>query len=65
MKIRINSNEELIKDRISLKELLEAKKMIKRSIVWLNGNKIKTDEYPNKTVTDGDSIKIIRILAGG
>ena len=65
MKIRINNKEELISDKISLNELLEAKKMIKRSIVWLNGSKIKTEEYPNKIVIDGDSIKIIRILAGG
>jgi len=65
MKIRINNKEELISDKISLNELLEAKKMIKRSIVWLNGSKIKTEEYPNKTIADGDTIKIIRILAGG
>jgi len=65
MEIRINNKAESWEEKMSLNELLEAKKMIRRSIVWLNGRKIKTEEYKKSTISEGDSIKIIRILAGG
>ena len=65
MLIRINNKEESYEEKISLNELLVAKKMIRRSIVWLNGRKIKNEEYKQRTISEGDSIKIIRILAGG
>ena len=65
VKIKVNNVEEILNKDCSLEELLENKQTKRRCLVWLNNKKMKESDYKLNILRDGDSIKIIRIVAGG
>ncbi|MBP6491957.1 MAG: MoaD/ThiS family protein [Clostridia bacterium] len=46
-------------------ELLEKRDAKARSAVWVNGKQLLLAEYPTWEIKDGDTIKILRVVAGG
>jgi len=50
----------------SLEEFLVAQKLLPRSVVVEhNGNAVAPSEFPNRQLSAGDKLEIVKIVAGG
>lgn len=64
MKVKINKKEEILKDGMTVRNLMELRKL-KKAAVWIGGKQLLSAEYDTYIIQDGDEIKLLRIMAGG
>ena len=67
MKILLNNRtEEFDRPQLSVTELLELKKFtFKLIIIKVNGRIIRSEDYPNTFIMDGDDVHAIHMISGG
>ncbi len=66
LRIKINGNNEDIKDETTALELLEIKNIDKNSIVFIVNDKIlKKDDLGKYILKQNDDIEILRFVSGG
>lgn len=46
-------------------QLLEIRGVKSRSSVWVNGTQLLLAEYTDSILKNGDTVKILRVVAGG
>jgi thiamine biosynthesis protein ThiS len=64
--IKLNGKGIVVKENLSLLKLLEDKKIIPESVVVaLNMNVVNQTELGKTILSDGDSVEILRFVAGG
>ncbi|MDR1942543.1 MAG: sulfur carrier protein ThiS [Endomicrobium sp.] len=64
--IKLNGNDEKIKENFSLLKLLEDKKIVPDTVVVaLNMNVVNQTELDKTFLSNGDSVEILRFVAGG
>ncbi|MDR3256643.1 MAG: sulfur carrier protein ThiS [Endomicrobium sp.] len=64
--IKLNGKGIVVEDNLSLLKLLEDKKIIPESVVVaLNMNVVNQTELSKTLLSDGDSVEILRFVAGG
>lgn len=63
--VTVNKEEFLFPEGMTIIELLEKRDAKARSAVWVNGKQLLLAEYPTWEIKDGDTIKILRVVAGG
>lgn len=61
----VNKEHALIPEGMKVSELLELRGVKTRSSVWINGTQLLLAEYDGRILTEGDVIKILRVVAGG
>jgi len=61
----VNRKEELLKDPMTVLELLEKRQERRRVAVWVNGKQLLQSEYALTKIQEGDTIKILKVVAGG
>ena len=64
IKIFINKKETEIEEGLTVKKLLENLNN-QKAAVWINGKQLLKAEYDFRIITQGDEVKILRIIAGG
>ncbi|MDP4281813.1 MAG: sulfur carrier protein ThiS [Bacteroidota bacterium] len=67
MNIILNNNQESFEgDRLTVNEILKAKKFsFKMLVIRINGKLVKKDEYDTAIVNDGDKLDVIHLVSGG
>jgi thiamine biosynthesis protein ThiS len=67
MKILLNNiEEEFEKDRLTVSEMLKAKKFtFKLNIVKINGRFIPREDYNNTVIRNGDVVQMLYLMSGG
>lgn len=67
MDIYVTVNREAVSlpEGTSVAELLEMRGVRSRSSVWLNGTQLLLAEYTVSILKNGDTVKILRVVAGG
>ena len=66
MELRINGQNYFHQGPPTITALIEALSLPDRAVlVELNGVALRRDEWPAQTLKPGDSLEIIRIVAGG
>ena len=67
MKVILNNKEEVFEgDKLSINELLQAKKFtFKMLVIKVNGQMIKKTEYNSAFVHDGDDVMVLHLISGG
>ncbi len=67
MRISINNRpEEILKDNISLAELIKVKNFtFKMLVTKVNGALVKKGNRENCIISDGDDVSIIHMISGG
>ncbi|MDR3195478.1 MAG: sulfur carrier protein ThiS [Endomicrobium sp.] len=64
--IKLNGKNEKVKENFSLLKLLEEKNIIPETVVVaLNMNVINQTDLHKSFLSDGDSVEILRFVAGG
>jgi thiamine biosynthesis protein ThiS len=64
--IKLNGNDENIKEKFSLLKLLEDKKIVPDTVVVaLNMNVVNQTELDKTFLSNGDSVEVLRFVAGG
>jgi len=61
----INKEKTMLEDGTTVQSLLEQRGVKTRSSVWINGSQLLLSEYVSWVISDGDEIKILRVVAGG
>ena len=64
IKVSINKKEKEVEEGLTIDKLLTNFNNPKAA-VWINGEQLLRSEYGSRIVTQGDEIKILRIMAGG
>lgn len=64
MNVTINKKETQLEDGTTVRELLKLRNM-RRAAVWINGQQLLLAEYETHIIREGDSIRLLRIMAGG
>ncbi len=64
MLVTINKKEVQLEDGLTVKQLLKLRNM-RKAAVWINGKQLLLADYETHTIREGDTIKILRIVAGG
>ncbi len=64
MLVTINKKEVRLEDGLTVKQLLKLRNM-RKAAVWINGKQLLLADYETRTIQEGDTIKILRIVAGG
>ncbi len=64
MLVTINKKEVQLEDGLTVKQLLKLRNM-RKAAVWINGKQLLLADYETRTIQEGDTIKILRIVAGG
>lgn len=64
IKVTINGKDCEIREDITPQDLLDERK-IKKGAVWINGEQLLKSNYSDTPFKEGDSIKVLRLLAGG
>ncbi len=64
MLVTINKKEVRLEDGLTVKQLLKLRNM-RKAAVWINGKQLLLADYETRTIREGDTIKILRIVAGG
>jgi len=62
--VTINNKPEVIPHDITAKELIQLRGL-KKAAVWVNDNQLLKSDYDTATFNDGDTIRVLRIMAGG
>ena len=66
IRIRLNGKEELIKDGITIMDLLkEIDINPQRITIELNGDIISKSKYSEKIIKEGDKMEIVQFIGGG
>ena len=66
MNIRLNGSKKILKDVTLLSELLEDLSLNPKTVVVeLNNEIIQPGSYHEQTLTENDSVEIIRFVGGG
>ena len=66
MRIKINGQDQELKDASTLEILAKQKQLIKNNIVMeVNGNIIPLEQWPETALKKGDIIEIISFVGGG
>jgi len=61
-----NRNEEIQKEKLSIKELLEVKNFtFSNLVIKVNGQLIKKDAYATQIIQEGDKVDVIHMISGG
>lgn len=64
--IKVNNNDFPFEEELSISDILKAKKYMDHMIiVKVNDLFIRKEDYPTKTVKDGDDVKVIHLFGGG
>lgn len=63
--VTVNRVKTVLPEGVTVKELLELRNIKSRASVWVNGNQLLIAEYPARVLQEGDSVKILRVVAGG
>jgi sulfur carrier protein len=64
--IKLNGKDENVKEKFSLLKLLEDKKIVPDTVVVaLNMNVVNQTELDKTFLSNGDSVEILRFVAGG
>ena len=64
MKVLLNKKETELPSEMTVARLIE-EKQLKRAAVWINGTQLLGSQYENWIIHEGDTIKILRVVAGG
>lgn len=65
MQVTVNGSERILEEEYSLRMLLSDLGLKNMVIVFLNGSKLKVSEYDILTLSEGDSLQIIKPVGGG
>lgn len=67
MDINVTVNKEAVAlpEGTTVAQLLEMRGVKSRSSVWLNGTQLLLAEYAGAMLKTGDTVKILRVVAGG
>ncbi|MDR0399180.1 sulfur carrier protein ThiS [Candidatus Endomicrobiellum devescovinae] len=64
--IKLNGKDENVKEKFSLLKLLEDKKIVPDTVVVaLNMNVVNQTELDKTFLSNGDSVEVLRFVAGG
>lgn len=66
IKVRINGKETELTEAQSVEQYLESKGLAGRSLaVAVNGTVLRREEFPETSLSDGDTVEIVRPVGGG
>lgn len=65
MRILLNGKETVVPDGVPVAWVLGDMGLGRRAAVIINGEKLLQKEYPERILEEGDTLRIIRPLAGG
>lgn len=65
IKLTVNNQETILPEGTTVAELLILRGAKNRSSVWINETQLLLAEYEARVLQNGDTIKILRIVAGG
>lgn len=65
IRVTVNRVKTVLPKGVTVKELLELRNVKSRASVWVNGNQLLLADYPVRVLQEGDSVKILRVVAGG
>lgn len=65
IKISVNNKETVLPEGTTVVKLLELRGAKSRSSVWVNGTQLLLAEYDSRVLQNGDTVKILRVVAGG
>ncbi len=63
--VTVNREAITLPEGTTVEQLLEMRGVKSRSSVWLNGTQLLLAEYAGSILKTGDTLKILRIVAGG
>ena len=63
--VTVNKEAAVLPEGTTVAQLLETRGVKSRSSVWINGTQLLLAEYANSILKTGDTIKILRVVAGG
>jgi len=63
--VTVNREAVALPEGTTVEQLLEMKGVRSRSSVWLNGTQLLLAEYTGSILKNGDTVKILRVVAGG
>lgn len=61
----VNKEETVLPEGTTVAQLLEMRGVKSRSSVWVNGKQLLLAEYADSTLKEGDTVRILRVVAGG
>lgn len=64
MLVTLNKKEMMLKEGMTVSELIKQRKM-RKVAVWINGRQLLSAEYETCVIQEGDEIRLLRIMAGG
>lgn len=64
MKIILNKKEMELPSEMTVAQLIR-EKQLKRAAVWINGEQLLASQYEAWIIKEGDTVKILRVVAGG
>lgn len=62
--VTINNKETQLERGTTPSQLLKLRKM-RRAAVWINGKQLLLVDYETHEIKEGDTIRLLRIMAGG
>jgi thiamine biosynthesis protein ThiS len=63
--VTVNKEAVALPEGTTVAQLLETRGVRSRSSVWLNGTQLLLAEYTDSILKNGDTVKILRVVAGG
>ena len=63
--VTVNKEAVALPEGTTVAQLLETRGVKSRSSVWLNGTQLLLAEYTGSILKTGDTVKILRVVAGG
>lgn len=63
--VSVNNGQEELEKGAMVGHLLKSKGLNSRVAVWVNGKQLLLKEYENTQLSEGDHVKILRIVGGG
>lgn len=64
MNVTINNKEMLLEEGTTVRELMNLRNM-RKAAVWINGKQLLRAEYDTQVIREGDTVRLLRIMAGG
>lgn len=65
IQITVNRQETVLPEGTTVAGLLKLRGVKSRSSVWVNGTQLLLAEYGSRVLQNGDTVKILRVVAGG
>lgn len=63
--VTVNKETAVLPEGTTIAGLLEMRGVKSRSSVWVNGTQLLLAEYTDCVLKNGDTVKILRVVAGG